>query len=879
MFTYLCLFVTFYRFLEPALLKFHVENAILIRGRARNVSEEDAKKREEQIETFVQSYKQAQKVHQIRLELEATGHPDHQRKEPYDLGQSIELLSLDRQKQLLEDALRLWLVNLKRFTTDVPALLFLRDKFLLRAIQNIRSHEPNLLRMMPFVILCLGAQMLHFRDQVYGVASSALQRLVASRRPTAGRAHGHFVCSAEEGLSQFAQLIQDIQQELEGNGHIVRHEADDIEAPKVFVNKMISRDAAVSSVEKTYEAMILQYVSNSGSLVCPLSTQIVWGNKATSIIEVKAWLQLARAPVNEEGMCVVHSLYFVAVDQLSIPCRQVLLEGLLCQNEWHERAITVPVSLFFSSNKGLESFVQFPDSPSSVAKLDFQSYLWSFREPNPPVSRMIVVAGDSGSGKSHWCCAKGRNLGIAPECWLHIVVHEGFCVQLLIDIYRAATDEDQPPNRIGIHFDVSEYCDLELFGIVMHDLLATGLFLDASSGDAQVLLPNVQHFIFVELPALEEKWPRANDETFHASQHPFLSHLPAVKFASTMVSCQTLSCKQNDKHHLNYPLFDDCKTSYVAQCLQVLASKQSNEVMKFPRFQELPFENLDPELPPKEQRKQTDSCICHALAGFGVRQTKFISKRIICNFVSLLFERCLYLSQMQEHTSNFEPVRSYLYDEACSRTFLAHFWVHPAAEIVALAQPAAAPAVAAPAVAAAPAQQASAFKLQRTPLPAPYPYIPDFYSKILRYCVDESAFLAGAHLPQDEPQVWVLRPSQDYNKVRLLVSLPKKGIALMMSDAVKESLRLGDFMQKRIVIEMFSTAGKVEAQKREDVAAYFNLSDGSRFKQVVEQSEYVLTTEFLFKLFLLQGRRSCRSSLVFSGVRLISIMNSCPFKP
>ena len=168
--------------------------------------------------------------------------------------------------------------------------------------------------------------------------------------------------------------------------------------------------------------------------------------------------------------------------------------------------------------------------------------------------------------------------------------------------------------------------------------------------------------------------------------------------------------------------------------------------------------------------------------------------------------------------------------------------------------------------------------MQRTPLPAPYPYIPDFYSKILRYCVDESAFLAGAHIPQDEPQVWVLRPSQDYNKVRLLVSLPKKGKAVMMSDAVKGRLRLGDFMQKRIVIEMFSTAGKVEPQKREDVAAYFNLSDGSRFKQVVEQSEYVLTTEFLFKLFLLQGRRSCRSSLVFSGVRLISIIELVSFQ-
>ena len=142
----------FFRFLEPDLLKYHVENAILIQGRARNVSEEVAIMREHQIVLFVQSFKEAQKVHQIRLELEAKGHPDHQREEPYDLGQSIELDALNCQKQLLEKALHVWLVNLKRVTKEVPALLLLRDKFLLRAIQLIRLPSPDLLQMMPYVV-------------------------------------------------------------------------------------------------------------------------------------------------------------------------------------------------------------------------------------------------------------------------------------------------------------------------------------------------------------------------------------------------------------------------------------------------------------------------------------------------------------------------------------------------------------------------------------------------------------------------------------------------------------------------------------------------------------------------------------------------------
>jgi hypothetical protein len=93
--------------------------------------------------------------------------------------------------------------------------------------------------------------------------------------------------------------------------------------------------------------MISEYLSG-GSLACPLSTQIVWGNKSTPIIEVKAWLQLARAPVNED-MCIVHSLYFVAVDQLSIPCRQVLLEGLLCQNDEWQKSLSVPVFAIFAT--------------------------------------------------------------------------------------------------------------------------------------------------------------------------------------------------------------------------------------------------------------------------------------------------------------------------------------------------------------------------------------------------------------------------------------------------------------------------------------------------------------------------------------------------
>jgi len=254
-----------------------------------------------------------------------------------------------------------------------------------------------------------------------------------------------------------------------------------------------------------------------------------------------------------------------------------------------------------------------------------------------------------------------------------IVVHEGFSVQLLIDRYRTATVGDQH-DRVGIHFDVSEYGDLGLFGIVMHDLLATGLFMDSSTGDAQVLLPGIKHFIFIELPALEEKWPSPSDENFHASQHPFLPHLPAIKFALTSDSCKTLSCKENDRHHLSYPLFNDCKASYVAQCLQLLTTNPS--VLKFPNFQEHLSENVDPELPPNQDRTETDRAIRGVFARFGLQQSQVISKRILCNFVSLLFERCLYLSQMQKYTSNIDPVRKHLYDADGAAEFLAHSWVY-----------------------------------------------------------------------------------------------------------------------------------------------------------------------------------------------------------
>jgi hypothetical protein len=136
----------------------------------------------------------------------------------------------------------------------------------------------------------------------------------------------------------------------------------------------------------------------------------------------------------------------------------------------------------------------------------------------------------------------------------------------------------------------------------------------------------------------------------------------------------------------------------------------------------------------------------------------------------------------------------------------------------------------------------------------------------LRFCVNEAAFLAGASLPPSEPQIWVLR-SSDFNKLRLLVSLPKKGKQPQMSSSDRKKLQLEEFVGKSIIIEIFATAGTLKEDQPTEIAPFLNLSASSgRFKQVVEQSEYVLTTEFLLKLFLLHGRQSCSSSLIFSGV-------------
>ena len=855
------------------MLKYHVDNAILVQGRARKDSEENAKKKEEQIGKFVQSFKKAQKVHDIRLELEAKGHPDHQLKQPYDLGRSIDLRALEQEQAALEHALHVWTENLKRVTTEIPSLLLLRDKLLLSAIQIIRCVNPDLLQLMPYVILCLGDQTLHFRANVYNASSSCLKTLLGSRKSLANQSQSCFVCSAEEGLNHFAQLVGNIQGALAEEGLAVFHDVGEADEPKVFIHKMFSHDTVFAPIEKTYEAVMSEYMQSATTdpqtSASPLSTQIVWGNKNTSISEVKAWLNLARAPVNDR-QCIVHSLYFVAVDQLSIPCRQVLLEGVLCQSEIWQVRLSVPVFLYFSSHKGLESFVQFQDVPSRAldTKL-FMKTLWSLKKPNadadipPPISKLFVVAGDSGSGKSHWCLAKGMHSKIQPQLWLHIVVHEGFSAQLLINRYRSVTSEERP-DRIGFHFDVSEYCDLELFGVVLHDFFSSGLMVDSITGDAQVLLHGIEHLVFVELPALDHgtsdsirqsKWPRDTAQ-FRASQHPFLTHLPALKFAVSSELCfKTLSSRESD-YHTAYPLFYDSKTSYVAQLLELIAS-QSVDV-QFPPFQEQPFENIDPEAPPSPMRIRANRVILDAFTGFGRQSDCNVSKRIICNFVSLLFERCVYLSQMQAYTSDMEPVRKFLFNNDDTAVFepeLAHFWVYPADRLTQLA---AVP----PAVAAGQAAPASFREI--TPIP-PNCYVPNFYAKILQYCVNESAFLAGAHLPQNEPQVWILR-CNNFNKLRLLVSLPKRDMPPQANPAEMQKLQLQDFMGKQgIVIETFSTAGKLEPRQREDIAPFFGLKNSSRFKDVVDQTEYVLTTEFLLKLFLLQGRRSCRSSLIFSG--------------
>jgi len=184
----------------------------------------------------------------------------------------------------------------------------------------------------------------------------------------------------------------------------------------------------------------------------------------------------------------------------------------------------------------------------------------------------------------------------------------------------------------------------------MHHLLSTGSFVDSSTGDAHVLLPGIKHFIVIELPALEEKWPSPSNQNFLASQHLFLPHLPAIKLALISDSCKTLSCKENDRHDLSYPLFNDCKASCVAQCLQVITTNPS--ILQFPNCQEHFSESVDPKLPPNQDCTETNRAIRGTFARFGLQRSQVISKSILCSFVSLLFERCLYLSQMQKYTSN-----------------------------------------------------------------------------------------------------------------------------------------------------------------------------------------------------------------------------------
>jgi hypothetical protein len=96
--------------------------------------------------------------------------------------------------------------------------------------------------------------------------------------------------------------------------------------------------------------------------------------------------------------------------------------------------------------------------------------------------------------------------------------------------------------------------------------------------------------------------------------------------------------------------------------------------------------------------------------------------------------------------------------------------------------------------------------------------------------------------------------------------LPKEATEPELCSAEMEKVKLNDLKDNTsIVMTMFSSAGKLASKQAEDIAPFFGLASSSRFRDVIDQSEYVLTTEFLLKLFLLQGRRSCRSSLIFSG--------------
>ena len=762
------------------------------------------------LDTFVKVVDLARRAHAAHNRLASEGHPDHQIASASGdvvlgrLDEDVITASLDR----MESVLNSWIAARVYMLRAAPRLYLLSDggrlQMLRHAVGVVR--RPEIAADGADALLPYARQM--FRSIPLADLADALLTVCADLANEVGLAANTAIPGADAPEAQLACTAHIFTSRMENELQLDDRDGDPTQESEICTVD-VSDGVAGSSTAANREYALYAHALSAISTMSPAGAaplQMFWASPTTTASMLKTWLDSIAATPG-----LVESAVILAADQLVLRARQVLVEF---SHERQGRA-GCDLTLLFASSTPIESFTHLPKVAMVLPTRDEQAR--SLRAPapfssQPLVKHIAVVAGDAQMGKSTWIDVDAASRGIAKAQCLRLAVHEGFSVASAARAYTkmacalAPKPGNGPPGRIALHIDVYDMgADIPMLGRFLHNLLFTALLIDDVTGEAAALSDGVEHFIYVELPALakldaavkpdgpRQPWPHAN--VSDARQHPLLPRLGAVSIASHAFIFVNAS---------SFPLRIDDNAALVAAYFEVAVAPAGSEVPLLPTSVTAPADGPDAD----KQR----ALILWLLTEEGVPRTPGAQMAAI----RVLSHRLLHLRRMQEESARQQRARQFRGVRAWTERSIP------------------------PNVAALPGANGQ--------------YVPDFFRICIRVLLREAAQIAGAPHSNDHSTVWMTSPR----------TLPNQ-TAVLVADGTIDAAR-GFPRDQTVVVSSDMTSAQF-GHVRAALSQHFGFHDTGVMASLLEDAGFVLTPHLVSRLLHAQGntREGSTASFIMEG--------------
>ncbi|KAL9656856.1 hypothetical protein ABK040_004390 [Willaertia magna] len=432
------------------------------------------------LEDFIQSYRTAQQIHDLILELFAQGHPEFVMERQINIGKkgSIKKEQIHKYINHYEVSLDDWKENIRLLGEEIPQVLKLSQSQLIKLLQLIRTvdvlSQHNVLE--PYIVTMFSDEF-KYNGEFNLPSAEELHNIITEIRNIQLKPKYEL-----EQVKQFITLLMDLLK-LDSRANVGGKVANTTIITDIDLkNKLRLILELIGPVDADIEISL-----KMGSLV--QNGQVMFCNENISKEEMQWFLKRRKG---FPGLKYV----MVDVDKLSTSIREELIKF---EHEVFEKQLAAGETyLLFNnvSNRDAFSFLE-----TKKAELDDKNWKETagyirkeYLKSKCKISEITVIHGEAASGKSRYIRKQVED----DESYLRMVVNEDFDSDLFL--YKL---KEVKENRLFIHFDISTFADYSYLEQFLFNWTICGFIYSAGGFIEKISIDNLEDIrIYFELPKL-----------------------------------------------------------------------------------------------------------------------------------------------------------------------------------------------------------------------------------------------------------------------------------------------------------------------------------------------------------------------------------------